>query len=118
MIRACWCASKVDWETIQKENPKLTNVPSVLNGSPVIQDFKCDRLKSYCNCASPSAVKKLSGKRARGRPQKLPLIVDRGVQATCSRSKQKEVKDMQSEAVELLLSSSIMVNQKTEDPNS
>ncbi|KAH0723028.1 hypothetical protein KY290_006647 [Solanum tuberosum] len=30
-------------ETIQKENPRLTNVGNVLNGSPVTQDFRCDR---------------------------------------------------------------------------
>ncbi|PHT36446.1 Ethylene-responsive proteinase inhibitor 1 [Capsicum baccatum] len=35
--------------TIQKENPKLTNVPSILNGSPVTQDFRCDRVRLFVN---------------------------------------------------------------------
>ncbi|PHT36445.1 Ethylene-responsive proteinase inhibitor 1 [Capsicum baccatum] len=35
--------------TIQKENPKLTNVPSVLNGSPVTRDFRCDRVRLFVN---------------------------------------------------------------------
>ncbi|XP_006363669.1 trypsin inhibitor 1-like [Solanum tuberosum] len=36
-------------ETIQKENPRLTNVGNVLNGSPVTQDFRCDRVRLFVN---------------------------------------------------------------------
>ncbi|PHT44235.1 Ethylene-responsive proteinase inhibitor 1 [Capsicum baccatum] len=35
--------------TIKHENPKLTNVPSVLNGSPVTADFRCDRVRLVVN---------------------------------------------------------------------
>ncbi|KAG5582576.1 hypothetical protein H5410_053203 [Solanum commersonii] len=36
-------------ETIQKENPRLTNVGNVQNGSPVTQDFRCDRVRLFIN---------------------------------------------------------------------
>ncbi|XP_055808115.1 trypsin inhibitor 1-like [Solanum dulcamara] len=36
-------------ETIQKENPRLTNIGNVLNGSPVTQDFRCDRVRLFVN---------------------------------------------------------------------
>ncbi|OIS98055.1 PREDICTED: trypsin inhibitor 1 [Nicotiana attenuata] len=36
-------------EIIQKENSKLTNVPSVLNGSPVTKDFRCNRVRLFVN---------------------------------------------------------------------
>nr|BAA02823.1 genetic tumor-related proteinase inhibitor I precursor [Nicotiana glauca x Nicotiana langsdorffii] len=41
--------AKLARETIQKENSKLTNVPSVLNGSPVTQDLRCDRVRLFVN---------------------------------------------------------------------
>ncbi|MCD7470241.1 hypothetical protein HAX54_009958 [Datura stramonium] len=36
-------------EIIQKENPNVTNIPSVLNGSPVSRDFRCDRVRLFVN---------------------------------------------------------------------
>ncbi|XP_009590374.1 trypsin inhibitor 1-like [Nicotiana tabacum] len=36
-------------EIIQKENPKLTNVPSLLNGSPVTKDLRCNRVRLFVN---------------------------------------------------------------------
>ncbi|XP_059289807.1 proteinase inhibitor I-B-like [Lycium ferocissimum] len=36
-------------QIIQKENPKLTNVPNVLNGSPVTLDLRCDRVRLFVN---------------------------------------------------------------------
>ncbi|MCD7470243.1 hypothetical protein HAX54_009960, partial [Datura stramonium] len=41
--------AKLARETIQKENPELTNVPSVLNGSPVTLDIRCDRVRLFVN---------------------------------------------------------------------
>ncbi|KAK4345601.1 hypothetical protein RND71_035777 [Anisodus tanguticus] len=41
--------AKLARETIQKENSRLTNVPSVLNGSPVTADFRCDRVRLFVN---------------------------------------------------------------------
>ncbi|MCD7470239.1 hypothetical protein HAX54_009956 [Datura stramonium] len=41
--------AKLAREIIQKENPKLTNVPSILNGSPVTKDFRCDRVRLFIN---------------------------------------------------------------------
>ncbi|XP_049402191.1 trypsin inhibitor 1-like isoform X2 [Solanum stenotomum] len=41
--------AKLARETIQKENPRLTNVVNVLNGSPVTQDFRCDRVRLLVN---------------------------------------------------------------------
>ncbi|KAK4345602.1 hypothetical protein RND71_035778 [Anisodus tanguticus] len=35
--------------TIQKENPRLTNIPNVLNGSPVQEDFRCNRVRLFVN---------------------------------------------------------------------
>lgn len=34
---------------IQKENQKLTNIPNVLNGSPVTKDFRCNRVRLFVN---------------------------------------------------------------------
>ncbi|KAF3620562.1 Proteinase inhibitor I-B, partial [Capsicum baccatum] len=39
---------KLARETIQKENPRL-NIGSFLNGSPVTQDFRCDRVRLFVN---------------------------------------------------------------------
>ncbi|XP_060174510.1 proteinase inhibitor I-B-like [Lycium barbarum] len=41
--------AKLARETIQKENPRLTNIPNVLNGSPVTEDFRCDRVRLFVN---------------------------------------------------------------------
>ncbi|MCD7470240.1 hypothetical protein HAX54_009957 [Datura stramonium] len=41
--------AKLARETIQKENRKLTKVPSILNGSPVTKDFRCDRVRLFVN---------------------------------------------------------------------
>ncbi|KAK4377560.1 hypothetical protein RND71_003856 [Anisodus tanguticus] len=41
--------AKLAREIIHKEDPKLTNVPSVLNGSPVTLDFRCDRVRLFVN---------------------------------------------------------------------
>ncbi|PHT36442.1 Ethylene-responsive proteinase inhibitor 1 [Capsicum baccatum] len=40
---------KLARETIQKENRRLTNVPNVLNGSPVTLDLRCDRVRLFVN---------------------------------------------------------------------
>ncbi|WMV52045.1 hypothetical protein MTR67_045430 [Solanum verrucosum] len=34
---------------IQKENRRLTNVPNVLNGSPVTKDLRCNRVRLFVN---------------------------------------------------------------------
>ncbi|XP_060174508.1 trypsin inhibitor 1-like [Lycium barbarum] len=36
-------------EIIQKENRRLTNVPNVLNGSPVTKDLRCNRVRLFVN---------------------------------------------------------------------
>ncbi|XP_049362728.1 trypsin inhibitor 1-like [Solanum verrucosum] len=36
-------------ETIQKENSRLTIVPSILSGSPVTADFSCNRVRLFVN---------------------------------------------------------------------
>ncbi|XP_060176549.1 proteinase inhibitor I-B-like [Lycium barbarum] len=36
-------------QTIQNENSNITNVPSILNGSPVTTDFRCDRVRLFVN---------------------------------------------------------------------
>ncbi|MCE3215568.1 hypothetical protein HAX54_002823 [Datura stramonium] len=41
--------AKLARKTIQQENSKLTNIPSVLNGSPVTRDFRCDRVRLFVN---------------------------------------------------------------------
>lgn len=41
--------AKLAREIIQKENSKLTNIPSILNGSPVTADFRCDRVRLSVN---------------------------------------------------------------------
>nr|P16231.1 RecName: Full=Wound-induced proteinase inhibitor 1; AltName: Full=Wound-induced proteinase inhibitor I; Flags: Precursor [Solanum peruvianum]AAA34180.1 proteinase inhibitor I precursor [Solanum peruvianum] len=34
---------------IEKENPSITNIPILLNGSPVTKDFRCDRVRLFVN---------------------------------------------------------------------
>ncbi|XP_049400896.1 trypsin inhibitor 1-like [Solanum stenotomum] len=41
--------AKLAREIIQKENPKLTKVLNVPNGSIVTADFRCDRVRLYVN---------------------------------------------------------------------
>ncbi|XP_060174507.1 trypsin inhibitor 1-like [Lycium barbarum] len=41
--------AKLAREIIQKENSRLTNVPSVQNGFLVTQDFRCDRVRLFIN---------------------------------------------------------------------
>ncbi|OIT04337.1 PREDICTED: trypsin inhibitor 1-like [Nicotiana attenuata] len=41
--------AKLAREIIQKENRRLTNVPSVLNGSPVTEDLRCNRVRLFVN---------------------------------------------------------------------
>ncbi|MCD7470238.1 hypothetical protein HAX54_009955 [Datura stramonium] len=41
--------AKLAREIIRKENPKLTNILSIQNGSPVTQDFRCDRVRLFVN---------------------------------------------------------------------
>ncbi|XP_049401796.1 trypsin inhibitor 1-like [Solanum stenotomum] len=41
--------AKLARETIQKANPTLTKVENVQNGSPVTQDFRCDRVRLFIN---------------------------------------------------------------------
>ncbi|KAJ8570817.1 hypothetical protein K7X08_037789 [Anisodus acutangulus] len=41
--------AKLAREIIQEENPKLTTVPSVQNGSPVTLDIRCDRVRLFVN---------------------------------------------------------------------
>ncbi|CAN4127420.1 unnamed protein product [Withania somnifera] len=41
--------AKLATQIIQKENPKLTNILTVLNGSPVTQDLRCNRVHLFVN---------------------------------------------------------------------
>lgn len=36
-------------QIIQKENPKITNVINILNGSPVTEDLRCNRVRLFVN---------------------------------------------------------------------
>ncbi|KAF3659844.1 ethylene-responsive proteinase inhibitor 1 [Capsicum chacoense] len=41
--------AKFAQQIIQKENPKLTNVVTVLNGGPVTEDLRCNRVRLFVN---------------------------------------------------------------------
>ncbi|XP_059276127.1 proteinase inhibitor I-B-like [Lycium ferocissimum] len=41
--------AKFAMQIIQKENPKLTNVLTVLNGTPVTEDLRCNRVRLFVN---------------------------------------------------------------------
>ncbi|XP_004247655.1 wound-induced proteinase inhibitor 1-like [Solanum lycopersicum] len=56
-----WCKGKQFWpeligvpaklakEIIEKENPSISDIPILLNGSPVTMDFRCDRVRLFDN---------------------------------------------------------------------
>ncbi|MDL1420385.1 serine protease inhibitor, partial [Yersinia pestis] len=41
--------AKFAMQIIQKENPKLTNVQTILNGGPVTEDLRCNRVRLFVN---------------------------------------------------------------------